>query len=257
MSASRLYATLDKLTGNLAAFHLMKKSMSWMEDDSDREILALCCRDAMGTEGCGYLNLMLRAFDGADHQYLKHRYGVTIKVDLCNGIATPERWGNGATADPDEAGMIASAIDECVDRCESVGGITKISDIWDTSSDEMRRILQAGYPSILYHGPEGDSPGRIEWWAEDDRGYDLWAAFNSAMDVGSEAETDLAQKRLIDHWDDVEGRTIAALRQQANVNDLCNLIDAAAKQGEALCPDNAAGWFLRRIAELAMAEITR
>lgn len=257
MSASRLYATLDKLTGNLAAFLHLKKSMSWMEDDSDREILALCCRDAMGTEDVGYLNLMLRAFDGADHQYLEHRYGVTIKVDLCNGIATPERWGNGATADPDEAGMIASAIDECVDRCDSVGGITKISDIWDTSSDEMRRILQADYPSLRYHDPEGDGRGFIEWWTEDKRGDELQTAFDNSFYEDSEAETDLAQKRLLDHWDDVEGRTIAALRQQANVNDLCNLIDAAAKQGEALCPDNSAGWFLRRIAELAMAEITR
>ncbi len=73
----------------------------------------------------------------------------------------------------------------------------------------------------------------------------------------SEVAIDLAHKRLVAHWGEIESRTIAALRGQGNVNDLCNLIDAAAKHGEALVPDNAAGCFLRRIAELAKAEITR
>ena len=254
---SNLHKTLDKLTGNLSAFLYLQNSIIWREDNNDREILALYCRDAMGTEDVGYLNLMLRAFDGADEQFLEPGYGITIKVNLFDKTATPETWGNGVSADQNEIGMIASAIDECINRCESVGGIGKYSEIWDMFQGEMRRIRQAGYPSILYHEPEGDSRGRIEWWAEDDREYDLWFAFNSSMDEDNEEETDLAHKRLVAHWENVENRTIAALRGQRNVNDLCNLIDAAAKQGEALCPDNAAGCFLRRIAELAMAEITR
>ncbi len=119
----------------------------------------------------------------------------------------------------------------------------------------MKRIRQAGYPTIEFHEPEGDSPGWIEWWT-DKHGDELESAFDSCLDNDCEEESDLAQKRLMAHWEEVESRTIDALRRQRNVNDLCNLMDAAAKQGEALCPDNAAGGFLRRIAELAMAEIT-
>lgn len=257
MSTSNLYSALNNLAGSLTAFLYYKKSLAWREDNSDREILAMHCRDAMGTEDVGYLVLLLRDFDAANEQFLEPGYGVTIKVNLFDKTATPETWGNGATADPNDAGLIASAINECIDRCEHVYGITKVSDVWDMSHSELRRIRQAGYPSILYHEPEGDSRGRIEWWAEDDRGYDLGAAFDSSFYGGNEEEIDLAHKRLVAHWEDIESRTIAALRGQGNVNDLCNLIDAAAKQGEALCPDNAAGWFLRRIAELALSAITR
>lgn len=254
---SNLYSALDRLTGtgNLSKFLHDQQSLVWRHNNMNREILALYCHDGMCTEDVGYLSLMLRSFDGADKLSLEPGFGIRIKVDLLNKTATPETWGNGATADPNDAGLIASAINECIDRCEHVYGITKVSDVWDMSHSELRRIRQAGYPSILYHEPEGDSRGRIEWWAEDDRGYDLGAAFDSSFYGDNEEEIDLAHKRLVAHWEDIESRTIAALRGQGNVSDLCNLIDAAAKQGEALCPDNAAGWFLRRIAELALSAI--
>lgn len=154
-----LYQSLDRLAGNLSAFLYNKKSLIWCEDNSDREILALYCRDAMRTEDVGYLVLMLRSFDGADQQFLEPGYSITIRVKLFDDTATPETWGNGVTADPiNETEMIANAIDECINH---------------------------------------------------------------------------------------------------RVSDLCKLIDAAAKRGEALCADKAVGWFLHRMAELALRAIPR
>lgn len=123
--------------------------------------------------------------------------------------------------------------------------------------DEQRRILGAGYPSVIYHEAEGDSPGRIEWWATDQREEHLQDAFDRSLNADNEEKTDQALAQLMAHWDDVANRTFEALRSQGNRADLDSLMDAAAAQGECICPDNSAGWFLRRIAELAMAEITR
>lgn len=125
--------------------------------------------------------------------------------------------------------------------------------------NEMRRIGQAGYPTVIFHEPEGESAGRIEWWPEDERENDLQTAYDKAVDDmtdENDAEIDLAHQKRMAYWEDVENRTIAALRTQGDLHDLLNLIDAAARRGTAYCPENAAGWFLHRIAELAMSAIT-
>lgn len=156
---NNLYSAFDRLTGNVSAFFHDQQSLVWRDNMLNREILALYCHDGMCTEDVGYLSLMLRSFDGADKLSLEPGFGIRIKVDLLNKTATPETWGNGATADPiNETEIIANAIDECIN---------------------------------------------------------------------------------------------------CRVTDLCKLIDAAAKRGESICADKAAGWFLHRIAELALRAITR
>ncbi len=117
---NNLYSALERLTGNVSAFLHDQQSLVWRHNNINREILALNCHDGMGTEDVGYLKLMLRSFDCADEQFLEPGYGVTISVNLFDETATHERWGNGATADPNEAEMIASAINECINRCNGV-----------------------------------------------------------------------------------------------------------------------------------------
>ena len=123
--------------------------------------------------------------------------------------------------------------------------------------DEQRRILEVGYPSVIYHEVGGDAPGWVEWWAPDQREEHLQDAFDRSLNANNEDEADAALAQLMAHWDDVANRTFECLRSQGNRADLDSLMDAAAAQGECICPDNSAGWFLRCIAELAMADLTR
>ena len=122
---------------------------------------------------------------------------------------------------------------------------------------ELRRILQAGYPLVRYeHSEDEDGEARLVWWAEDSTESALHDAYVETLTHAGEAEMEEAFQRLMDYQADLAERTIAAIRRQGNVHDLCRLIDAASTNGEASCPDAAAGLFLRRVAELALRGIT-
>lgn len=137
-------------------------------------------------------------------------------------------------------------------------------------AEELSRILRAGYPTIEFHEPEGDSAGRITWWRDDERENDLTAAYNKALDnLGSDwwqdgnrdtdspaaVEMHKAGKRYWAYQDEIVTRTLDAIRTQGNLEDLCRLIDSAAEQGQASCCETTAGYFLRRIAELALSAL--
>lgn len=137
--------------------------------------------------------------------------------------------------------------------------------------NEMSRILRAGYPTLEFHEPEGDSEGRITWWRDDERESELTADFDKAIDkMGNDwwrdgnldcdspaaAEMNAAGKRYWAYQNEIVDRTLDAIRTEGNLSDLCQLIDSAAEQGQAAYCETAAGHFLRRIAELALSALT-
>ena len=141
----------------------------------------------------------------------------------------------------------------------------------EMKKENLRRIMRAGYPTLEFHEPEGDSEGRITWWRDDERESELTDDFNKALDnLGNDWWRDCnrtpdspaavamnaAGKRYWAYQDEIVNRTLDTIRTEGNLSDLCQLIDSAAEQGQAAYCETAAGHFLRRIAELALSALT-
>lgn len=125
----------------------------------------------------------------------------------------------------------------------------------------VARIFSCGYPTVV---PQGEPMEYLEWW-QDDTGDELAERLEHATewldedDPATDRAFDRAWSELSQHAEQVVSQTIEALKRGGTVDDLCELIDAAARAGKAATaafsdPD-AASLFLAKIAELALAQI--
>lgn len=138
--------------------------------------------------------------------------------------------------------------------------MTDIETVEEGRKRNMARIARCRYPTVVIEGE------LIEWW-RDDAGADLAEVLEHATgwieedDPATLQAFDRAWAELDQHADHVVSQTIDALSKGGTVEDLYQLIDAAAQAGNAATvfftdPDSASR-FLAKIAEVAFEQITK